>query len=443
MDSFHNEDPNSEHFSEEFHPVEEAKPSFWRKLGGGSLSISILIHSILLVIGVVWVYQVIPKAEEPAVDFMPAGGGGGTPGEQVTQQKKRASMTSMDVARTVAVGQSTGFTLPEPSPNSTLTSVGALSAGGMSGGLGGSGSGGGRGDGHGTGFGSGFGPGLGGSATGGMNPFGMINPNANALVGYLYDSKQDPKRKSLGESGGLLETLAEFTSRGWNRRIIDSKFYRASQKLYQTKIYIPTMSADQAPKAFNAEKEVEPKQWFVIYSGNVVAPKSGRFRFFGVADDLIAVRFNRKMVFEYGYFFASTGARINTDVVTGKTENKAYEKELKDTGLKMPVPFYKYDTVRSYDALGGLAGGHYFDVKAGQTYPIEIIISEVPGGNFGAVLMIEEQGAEYKKSSTGSPILPVFRTDNSLPPADSKDGAPPYDPTGPIWKVAQGTTKEI
>jgi hypothetical protein len=443
MDSFHNQDPNSDHFSEGIHPVEEAKPSFWRKLGGGSLSISILIHSVLLMIGIVWVYQVLPKQEEPVVDFMPAGGGGGTPGEQVTQQKKRASMATMDVARTVAVGQATGFTLPEPSPDASLSSVGALSGGGMSGGLGGSGSGGGRGDGTGSGFGSGSGPGLGGGAAG-MNPFGMINPNANALVGVLYDSKQDPKRKSTGTDGKLLETMAEFTSRGWNRRIVDSKFYRASQKVYQTKIYIPSMSADAAPKAFNAEKEVEPKQWFVVYSGNVIAPKSGKFRFFGVADDLIAVRFNKKNIFEHGYFFATTGARINIEVFTGKKEDKEYEKQVKETGMRMPVTFYQYDTTRGYNnALGGLAGGQWFEVRAGQSYPIEILISEVPGGIFGACLLIEEQGATYKKASTGAPILPLFRTDNSLPPQESKDGAPPFDPTGPVWKISPGGTKDI
>jgi hypothetical protein len=38
------------------------KRSVWQKLGGGSLSISLFLHVILLLIGVIWVFQIIPTA---------------------------------------------------------------------------------------------------------------------------------------------------------------------------------------------------------------------------------------------------------------------------------------------------------------------------------------------------------------------------------------------
>ncbi|HEX7261910.1 MAG TPA: hypothetical protein VF258_08855, partial [Luteolibacter sp.] len=67
---------------------------------------------------------------------------------------------------------------------------------------------------------------------------------------------------------------------------------------------------------------------------------------------------------------------------------------------------------------------------------IQILISEVPGGSFGAYLLMEEMGVTYQKASSGAPILPLFRMDGSVP-ATSK--GPPFDPNGLIWKP--GTSK--
>lgn len=41
--------------------------------------------------------------------------------------------------------------------------------------------------------------------------------------------------------------------------------------------------------------------WFAIFRGTVIAPRSMKFRFYGAADDSIAVRFNEKLVLETGY----------------------------------------------------------------------------------------------------------------------------------------------
>ncbi|MGC4013701.1 MAG: hypothetical protein QM755_04170 [Luteolibacter sp.] len=151
-----------------------ARQSFWKKLGGGSLSISIAIHAILLSIGVIWIFQIIPETKKEDVDFMPKGGGGGSPGvKEISNKKQRATMTTANAPRMAAKGVTSSFSLPEPDSASAMSSLGSLSSGSLSGGLGGSGSGGGRGDGNGTGFGSGTGPGLGGGAAG-VKPFAGI-----------------------------------------------------------------------------------------------------------------------------------------------------------------------------------------------------------------------------------------------------------------------------
>lgn len=133
------------------------KQSYWRRLGGGSLSISIIVHAIFLAIGLVWIFNVIEPPPEKKVDFKPSGGGG-NPAANKSQQKKQAQMMKNNVTRVAARDVSSTFTLPDPETTNNMSALGALGAGGMQG-MGGSGSGGGQGSGIGTGFGSGMGDG--------------------------------------------------------------------------------------------------------------------------------------------------------------------------------------------------------------------------------------------------------------------------------------------
>ncbi len=85
--------------------------------------------------------------------------------------------------------------------------------------------------------------------------------------------------------------------------------------------------------------------------------------------------------------------------------------------------------------------GADFQAVAGTSYPIEILISESGGNLFCASLLIEEKGETYPKASGGSPILPLFRLDDSVPPPSDADNSPPYDPAGPVWKLVPGSRK--
>ena len=81
------------------------KQRFWQKLGGGSLSISLILHLFLLAGGVIWVFQVLPK-EEPKVDFTTRSGS--SPASELRETKQRAQMIqpnpSQITARDVANG---------------------------------------------------------------------------------------------------------------------------------------------------------------------------------------------------------------------------------------------------------------------------------------------------------------------------------------------------
>jgi hypothetical protein len=342
-------------------------------------------------------------------------------------------------------GAPSQIVLPEQDESTQMASLGQIGSGSLSGGLGGGGSGGGRGEGHGKGFGNGTGPGKG-LGNGKVNPFGMLDPNENALEGSFYDLKQTNRRKDSGMTNEKIrDVIHEFVNRGWKESILDD-YYKASTKLYQTKVYIPLMPADSAPAAFSCEKEVQPSRWIVVYRGVVSPPRSGKYRFIGAGDDVLVVRFNGKHVFDHGFTSGTAGtylAGAGIQFLKGQTGNDEWAKKFRrEYPMKIPVTYYEYDTTRNWNgAIGGLAVGAEFEADAGKKYPIEILISEIPGGLFCASLLIEEMGEKYAEAAGGSPVLPLFRLDGEVPPPTAADNAPPYDPNGPVWKRVPGRTR--
>lgn len=414
--------------------LSKSKRSFWRKLGGGSLSISLFIHIVLLAIGVIWVFQVVAPVEKN-VTITPRSGGGTKTAETKVRQKQVEMMQKP--SRIIATGFVSNITLPEPQEMTAVAAVGRLSSGllGDTGKTEGNG-----GTAQGLNIGDGLLPGMT-SGDGTKTPFGISNLDKNALVGTFYDFKQTSDRKPTEMTDDQMRgKLQEIVKHGFDEQDFE-KYYKAPRKLYQTKLCIPVMTADAAPAAFECANEVLPRRWVVVYRGAVQAPKSGRFRFVGAGDDVLAVRFNNHAVFDYGYTIAGSGTHGGGYLGASNARgNGDLAKEIrKDTPMRLPLTFYKYSqTPRWNKDLGGLAVGPEFEAREGSTYPIEILIAEIPGGYFGVSLMIEEIGVNYDKDPGGAPILPLFRLDSSLPAPESKGETPPCEADGPIWKFAQG-----
>lgn len=152
--------------------LKPAKGSILRKLGAGSLAISLLIHAVIIAIGIFLVIAVIPPEPEKTVDFKPGGGGGGSPASSPSQKKMHASIAKPNTARVAAANVTTAFTLPEPTSTSSMSSLGALGGSMGTGGMGGAGSGGGSGNGTGMGTGDGMGMGSGMAGGKGLIVFG-------------------------------------------------------------------------------------------------------------------------------------------------------------------------------------------------------------------------------------------------------------------------------
>ena len=251
-----------------------------------------------------------------------------------------------------------------------------------------------------AGLGEGLGAGdLGDSLGGGGDGLGSKDGGGSTLEGTFYDLK---KKKSGAASGlkpsdqnGVIAALAKFFQANWNEAELN-KYYKSETKLYASSWYLPVASAKYGPIAYEvgdpkkpeSQWECQPASWLAVYRGKVIAPKTGKFRFIGTGDDFLAVRFNRKTVLEAGYraptFFDKanpTGCYISEGAKRADflSKRKGYEMITSVTGCN------KWN-----GELGGLVAGAEFSVKEGEAYPIEIAISEIPGGWFGFVLFIED-----------------------------------------------------
>ncbi|MDX6766059.1 MAG: hypothetical protein SFU85_04655 [Candidatus Methylacidiphilales bacterium] len=247
--------------------------------------------------------------------------------------------------------------------------------------------------------------------------FGSREQSTDALTGHFYDLKQtadrqpSPMASFKGEVMGnnpqntrYLQVIADFVNRDWDVKTLEN-YFKAPKDLSSYMIFIPRMSADEAPKAFAVEKIVEPRRWVVHYKGTFKSPLTGRFRFVGRADDVLMVRFNKKDVFDG-----------SLSQIVKRVKREPMGARMNDTG--------KMETERSF-----LLGGDWFNMEQGQDYPIEVLLGEQPGGAFYGFLLIEESGKTYpERPNNKGPVLPVFQmSPTKLPRYEAEKNAPTVD----------------
>ena len=273
----------------------------------------------------------------------------------------------------------------------------------------------------GMGLGDGFGDGLGEGGEG----LGSGSAGGSALVGTFYDLKQTKSGAPTGlVSGGageakVLEVLNGFL-KSWSETTLN-KYYKSPNKLYASSFYLPVCKAEYGPKAYGVGDKVKEGAWVAVYRGKVRAPKSGKFRFVGTGDECIAVRFNRKMVLEAGYRLPSRWTKENPGraKVSGG-DGAAYWKEVKEGKDKVHKGYERVKVnglnVWNNDSteLGGLTAGAEFEVEEGKVYPIEVMVTEVPGGKFGVMLLIDDRSEKLDYKNPGNKYH-LFRTNFSTP----------------------------
>jgi hypothetical protein len=235
--------------------------------------------------------------------------------------------------------------------------------------------------------------------------FGSPEMRGTAMIGILYDLKQNQARQPMKmNTKSYGELIDEFISEKWDEAVLN-RYFRAGRPLYTTQVFIPLIGAGAAPKAFGVETIVKPMFWVIHYKGQVSAPTSGSWRFWGYGEEVCSVAINGKNV------LLSNWREITTPSV----------------GWKSPSP------PGQAAASGHLTAGDWIELKAGQIVDIDVLIGERAGGVFAAYLLIEKRGENYEMLN-GKPILPVFQlAPFDTPQPKSVKYGPVIATKGPIW----------
>lgn len=220
--------------------------------------------------------------------------------------------------------------------------------------------------------------------------FGSTQQTSSALVGSLYDFKQNPRGGAIEFDPAKVNDFADKAldlQRAKYRESAFRKYFRAPQELYLSHVAIPYSDASNGPRFFGAEKEVQPTGWVANYQGKIRAPYDGTFRFVGIGDDYLTVFVNDRP-----RLFASWPSL--QDAVKGSWDPS--KEKSTHTGPFANLP---------------LIYGDWIKMKKGDELNLNIALGERPGGKVGFVLLIEEKGRVHQTDSeTGRPILPLFTT---------------------------------
>ncbi len=207
----------------------------------------------------------------------------------------------------------------------------------------------------------------------------------NDFEGTFYSLQYDRRGKKANMSDPeYINTVRRFVELDWNPYVF-APFYRAPQKLYTTQIFIPTISSEFGPSFFGipAGPEFDPVFWLVHYEGKIMRKEGGRFRFWGFGDDVLLVRVNGKVV-------------LNASYGDFRTELCDWEDHDED---------YKY-----YLGHAQAAVGDWFELEPGVPVEMEVLSGEIPGGQYCAYLVVEDEAEDYAENQQGMPILPIFKT---------------------------------
>ena len=284
------------------------------------------------------------------------------------------------------------------------------------------------------------------------------------LQGVFYDLKQTKDRRATDAMGNpaiendytrdrVLPVIKSFINGPWRREYDNQgrvhypeldKYYCSPTRLWNSCFYTEQINATEAPAAFQCGSEVSTGGWVCIYSGNVVAPFTGKFRFVGYCDDILLIRFNKQIVFDYGWYSATLGENLMRmgdfkRILSGHPENDRQRRMIADSVIYSK---HMLDVYRpSFDSGHGIAKGPILEVEEGQVYPIEIMISEVPGGKFSMMLFFERLDSNGQPEDSNPDRFNLFRTTLDLPERSSQRDFPEFNPfSRDIWRVVRSTS---
>ncbi|WP_197231266.1 FecR domain-containing protein [Novipirellula artificiosorum] len=123
--------------------------------------------------------------------------------------------------------------------------------------------------------------------------------------------------------------------------------------------------------------------WVKWYHGRVVPPRSGRYRFWGYADNHLLVAIDGKPVFE--------GSRRNSS--------------FKELG----IPRSNNPAYPCLVASAGFARSDWIDLEH-EPVQLDVMFGEISGNGTTGLLLVEREGEQYEETFWGQPKWPIFLT---------------------------------
>lgn len=210
-----------------------------------------------------------------------------------------------------------------------------------------------------------------------LTDFGYSGPAAGTLEGTLIDLKRDEDGKpvNVGRKGAI----REFSDGTWQLSRLTKKFYSAENKLYSSYWMIKNGPAARAPSAFGVEGEIQPSGIAAFYEGTYTPEKNMEMRFCGMADDVLIVRLDSKIVLDASWVPGYTDLDFNQD------------------GPRLPgIP-------------KAIRNGEWIKLRAGTSYDLKILVAEIPGGSFGCFLFYQLKGEDKLRVFSTKPITAAER----------------------------------
>lgn len=286
---------------------------------------------------------------------------------------------------------------------------------------------------------------------------GSKEPGENEkLQGVLYTltPRADVKNSLMVSSGrkndndNVIPTLQKFVLGQWHGNT-DSSGKKRYPELDQRfdRLSAPAMSCfcrdrvswENGAEIFNCRDAAGKSGWVSIYSGYVLAPFSGKFRFLGFGDDMMVVRFNRQIVLDYGQTFLSVRLPPNYSMSEFRAALQGDSSLKEAKRLINESPFYsKHKLEISYpDSCDGygLARSPVLSVQKGQVIPIDILLAEQGEAYFAMVLLIERLDSGGKPLNDPSKSIYPFRTTSEQVESLQDRSLPTFNRDAPIWKV--------
>ena len=387
----------------ESHPIKKNLWQRWMAWSGSFLVLSILAHVILLGGATVLVVQVVQGRKEKMKFTAPPPSAAGAAEHKVKPSKKTAAAAPAVSKRIASTAANASIALPAMDMN---TSTGPDVMASVMSGLGSAGLGGGNGG----------AAGMASMPLAGLTAFGFKGASHGGLVGHFYDLRQTADRKpsQVASEGtgsvGYYKVMGEFFSKNWDPLVL-KRYYCAPDSMLAVQMYMPCSGSSGAAKAFGVEKETKDPLWVIHYTGQVVAPDDGEYRFWASCDDYMAVRFDGKPV------LASSGI-LNHNPPEAQ---KFVRPEMKPLGTS---PTDK--TTDGMQFMPGYMGvkGSWFRVERGKSYPVDILIGDT-GGLYHQILLVQErfpkQPYPMRTSDPLVPRLPLVQFRKGIP-------IPTYDP---------------